>query len=250
MGAVASAAVLASSATATTITVGTGQGVLPGVANSSSATYGAPTAATFYEPGPLTVGSGTSAELFAGPKPGQKDVDYLLFVLSGDVSSLGSKTISFSLQGNGSYTGGGSVSFGFTDFFSTASDGFPASITSIANGEVNGIKFPDASHAAVMVSGFNFGNIATGTVLADVVVTSPINLRVDVFGVDPPANHGSGGTVPTTTADFIINNAPNSGALGVTGSSPSPAVPDGGSTMMLLGAALTGLAGISRRSKN
>ena len=186
----------------------------------SGASYGPPPAARFFEPGPITVGSGVSADLFAGPKKGQTNVDQLLFVLSCDSRArplLG--TVNFNI---GSY---GPISFTNADFFSTDVAGFPSLppyIGGIANGEVNGIKFSSAFHAGALYYPF-VGDLAEGVIIGNVTVMTSVPLRVDIFGVQ-------NGT--------IINNTPNSGSLGVV---PLP------TTMLLLGSGLVGLAELRRR---
>ena len=169
----------------------------------TGASYGPPPPVHFFEPGPITVISGTTTDLFAGNRPGQTDVESVLFVISidpADVGALG--TITFNIAGIGS------IDFGASDFFSTGDLGFPTPISGIANGEVNGIKFPDALHAAAEAVIDGLGSFAADADINDVTVTSPVDLRVDIFGID------DGGT--------IINNTPNSGALGVTTLVPLP----------------------------
>src|SRR5262249_22289061 len=75
--------------------------------------------------------------------------------------------------------------------------------------------------------------LSTDQLLANVQISQTIatNLRVDVFG-------DLNGT--------IINNAANSGALGVTGSTPLPEP----TTLALFGAALVGLGLVKRRQKS
>lgn len=186
----------------------------------TGASYCPPPAAHFFEPGPITVPSGVSANLYAGPAPGQSGVDDLLFVLSLDPVSLSSLgTITFEIASS-------AVNFGSVDFYSTSDAGFPASIEGIANGEVNGIKFPEALHGGLLVDGFSFGSLSADALIGNVTVTSSVPLRIDIFGIGDEGH--------------IINNTPNSGALGVV---PEPA------TMLLLGTGLVGLVGFRKKFK-
>jgi PEP-CTERM motif len=168
--------------------------------NGSGAAYGPPAPAHFTEPGPITVDSGSPSTLFAGPSAhgmGSAAASTALLVLSAapaDVATLGSITLTFDALP--------SVTFSASDFFTTAAAGFPSSIGGIANGAVNGIKFPGSEHAAVDL---DFGAListlfATDAPIDSVTITTPINLRVDVFG---------------DNLGLIVNNAANSGALGV-----------------------------------
>jgi hypothetical protein len=174
----------------------------------NGATYGPPSAATFTEPGPITVSSGTSTPLYTGPK--YSTVDSILLVLSAasvptnDVISLTFGSLS-------------PVTFTANNFVSTSTAGFPIptpgingnkGIDGIANGNVNGVVFPDAVHAGADITGLPTG-LSTGSVLGDVTISQTIttNLRVDVFG---------------DLNGVIIDNAANSGAIGVTGSTPVP----------------------------
>ena len=174
------------------------------------ASYGPAAAATFTD-GPVTVASGATSELLTGPKASCADSVLLVVSASAaDVASLGNQTITMKV-------GSETVSFSASDFSTSAADGFPSSIGGIANGQVNGISFPTAEHAAVDLT-YNsslaslFGG--TGSNIAPVTITSPVNLRVDVFG-----DHN--GT--------IIDNAANSGAEGVTGGGSSGGGSGGGS---------------------
>jgi hypothetical protein len=184
--------------------------------NGTSATYGPPSNATFPD-GPLTVGSGTSATLTGGPNAANADT--ILLVLSAtstDVTSLGAGTITLGFDS----ATGSPVTFHSSDFFTTTAGGFPSSIMGIANGAVNGIMFPTAEHAAADIT---FPTTLTnGVALGDVTITSPINLRVDVFG----DKNGK-----------IVGNAANTGAEGVT-PIPEP------SSMALYGVGAVGLMGV------
>jgi hypothetical protein len=139
----------------------------------------------------------------------------VLSATSTDVNSLGSIKLGFDSAANSP------VTFGKTDFFT---DTFPTGISGIADGAVNGIKFySDAAttveHAAVDIV---YTTPLTQTLLGDVTITSPINLRSDVF------------------SDFdgkIVDNAANSGALGV---APIPEP----SRVALFGVGAIGLMGV------
>jgi hypothetical protein len=90
------------------------------------------------------------------------------------------------------------VSFTASDFFSTTLVGFPSNISGIANGQVNGISFPHADHAVADIIFSEF--LTKNATLGQVTITSPINLRVDVFG---DAN------------GLIVGNAANGGVEGI-----------------------------------
>ena len=65
----------------------------------------------------------------------------VLSASAADVASLGSISLTFGSLGAVNFTAG--------NFYTNAQTGFPASIGGIANGAVNGIKFPGSLHAAV-----------------------------------------------------------------------------------------------------
>jgi hypothetical protein len=168
------------------------------------ATYGPPPAMAFAN-GPLTVLSGDSIGLYAGPKPAEAqtgDPADFLFVLS--VASGATPTIGFTFSG-----ASGTQTLGAVNFFSTADLGFPALIGGIADGEVNGIKFPDAIHAALRLSDLPLGGVE-GVSLGNLVVTTDTDLRIDIFGIGPQG--------------VIVNNTPNSHATGVDVPEPTSAM--------------------------
>ena len=170
-------------------------------AATSGAEYSPPPPVHFFEPGPITVLSGETADLFAGNNPGREDVDSVLFVISIDpdvLSELG--TIDFEIAGIGS------VGFAPTDFFSSGDLGFPAIIPGIGNGKVNDTRFSDALHAAAHAVIDGLDAFSPDEDIDDVTVNTPVDLRIDVFGLDASGR--------------IINNTPNSGAIGVTGEDP------------------------------
>ena len=180
--------------------------------NGSGANYGPPSNATFPD-GPFTVASGTSVNLTGGPTA--SNADTILLVLStNDSASLGAGTIGLTFEGLSP------VSFTASDFFSTTLGGFPSNISGIANGQVNGISFPHADHAAADIIFSEF--LTKNATLGPVTITSPINLRVDVFG---DAN------------GLIVGNAANGGAEGI---APVPEP----NPMALFGIAAVGLMGI------
>jgi hypothetical protein len=142
--------------------------------NGNGASYGPPSIATFPD-GPFTVSSGTGVDLFGGPAAA--DATDVLVVLSTDaLSAIGTNKIDLSF-------GSLSVELSKSDFFTTAAGGFP---------------FSSGEHAAINI---DFGAPLTKNAnLGTLAITSPINLRVDFFGV----NNG-----------LIVGNAANSGAEGV-----------------------------------
>jgi hypothetical protein len=180
--------------------------------NGSGASYGPPSIATFPD-GPFTVSSGTGVDLFGGPAAA--DATDVLVVLSTDtLSAIGTNKIDLSF-------GSLSVELSKSDFFTTAAGGFPSNIKGIANGKVNGIDFSSADHAAINI---DFGAPLTKNAnLGTLTITSPINLRVDLFGV----NNG-----------LIVGNAANSGAEGVV------PVPEPAPTVLLM-LGITAAAGFS-----
>jgi len=208
-------------ATATSLNGPLTQGQLQAL-NGPGATYGTPSNATFPD-GPITVNSGTGATLSGGPDA--SSANSVLLVLSAtdaSVMTLGGQTIGLTFSGSGLTA---SVTFGEGDFISQANSGFPSNTQSIANGVVNGVQFSTADHAAADI--LFSSPLVKGETLGTVSITSPINLRVDVFG-----DSGTSGT------DLIVvGNAANSGAEGV---SPIPEP----SPMALFGVAAIGLMGV------
>jgi hypothetical protein len=111
--------------------------------NGSGANYGTPSNATFPD-GPFTVGSGTGTELTGGPAA--SNATSILLVLSAiNPSALGAGTVDLTF---GSLK---TVDFSSSDFYSTSATDFPTTIKSIANGAVNGIKFPNSDHAGALI---------------------------------------------------------------------------------------------------
>ena len=133
--------------------------------------------------------------LLSGGPTAASSTGVVLVISTNSVASLGTQYITVSIDGIGT------AKLGSADFMSTAAAGFPDSISGIANGSVNGISFPSAQHAAVLIE---FGSaLAKDKVLGNVSITSPIDLRVDVFGEN-------GGHA-------LLGNAANSGGEGIHG---------------------------------
>jgi hypothetical protein len=147
--------------------------------------------------------------------PAASNADTILLVLStNSLASLGAGTIGLTFEGLSP------VRFTASDFFSTTLGGFPSKISGIANGQVNGISFPSADHAAADI--IFSESLTKDATLGAVTITSPINLRVDVFG---DAN------------GLIVGNAANGGSEGIT-PVPEP------SPMALFGVTAIGLVGV------
>ena len=177
--------------------------------NGTGASYGPPSNATFPD-GPFTMASGTSVDLTGGPSASAAtDVLLTLSASASDIAGLGASNITLSFMLAGSLTAT-TVTFGASDFFTTSNAGFPLSIGGIANGSLNGITFPASLHAGAEILEAPTKDVVLGSV--DIV--SPIDLRVDVFGI------GSTGLV-------VVGNAANSGAEGITGVPAVPSQPHG-----------------------
>ena len=180
--------------------------------------FGPPPTARFTEPGPITMTSGTTTPLFRGPGG---SADALLFVLSSYSDPTGG-----SMQ-----IGGSSAAFGSS--FSGVFLPPPNTIPGIGNGQVNGVRLTDSFHAAILGTGFDFSG-ATDTFLADVMVNLGVGVgpaRLDIFALQEGVNGGP---------YKVINNTPNSGAVG-------NSVPEPNSILASLLALGMGLALIRRR---
>ena len=144
--------------------------------------------------------------------------------------------------------GVGTVSFAAADFYKALDAGFPSNISGIGNGEVNGVKFQSAVVAGARVSLDGLADAETDSDIGDVVVKTPVNARVDIFGLGSSvptvakAKKAGGATlVQDEPVLRIVSNTPNSGALGVTPGGPSPSVPEP-SAALVFGAGLVVVA--------
>ena len=222
---------------------------LTAVNDNKNTDYGPPAAVLLHPSdvtGPLTFKSGEVAGVYAAS--GASKTDSLLLVLSlnpkflsdGDFIQVNLYDISMNSLGT--------VTFGARDFYSDKASGFTEKIDGIGNGQVGGITFTGSSHAAADVSLANFPAFKTGAQIASLSVLSPVDLRLDVVGLSTSVNEGLASAL--NIPDYIINNSPNSGAIAIQGGGSVPAVqgvPDGGSTAVLLGLGMIGMATVARR---
>ena len=144
--------------------------------NGPGALYGHPGVVSFPD-GPKTVNSGASADLTTGNKNQVNGQDSILLVLTSLTPLEANQSITLTFDdklGNADDT----VTFKSSDFFTTAQAGFPSS----NNGKINGISFTarNALHAGVDIT--YSGALPASAVVASVTVSSPIDLRLDVFG--------------------------------------------------------------------
>ena len=234
-----------------------------------SAAYGPPASALFHpgdEVGPVIYGSGEASGLYSGPgyewqygNSAMFPIDSILLVFSSKTALSPDDQIQFTLN---RLTGGSfSESLTENDFFTSGAAGFPDFIAGLDQETVLGIDFPSAYHAAVRV-GLTLG--ANGEQMGNLQVTTPVDMRVDAFGIAylPLASHGtptvangSGISVPLpapASVFRIVNNNPNSGSVGFTGAMTVNQVPDGGMTAILLGCSMVMMAGFAacRRSRS
>ena len=178
-----------------------------------------------------------------------ENVDALLFVLTMnaddidgfglaffDASNFGGFTDTIVFFGTDFYPGGDTDTAGTTGFPTTPPGG--SGIDGIGNSDLNGVKFPAGLHAGVLLEMDGLGSFTDYQEVGSVDVSTDVDLRVDIFGVD---------LVGDTFADgggVIINNTPNSGAFGVTPYKPPPRKPDipEPATVALIGLGLIGIA--------
>jgi hypothetical protein len=136
-------------------------------------------------------------------------VEHLLSTVAigpADLAVLG--TVAFEIVGVGM------VSFAAADFFDPATAGLPALIDGIGNGEVNGIKVPDAVVAGVVFDVAFTGAVTDGDI-GFVKITATVEARGDAFGI------GQGEIDENESVSRIIESSPNSSATGIT--VPEPA---------------------------
>src|SRR4051812_40601971 len=107
------------------------------------ASYGPPAPAAFPD-GPFTVNSGVGVPLNGGPTAASS-TGVVLFISTNNAASLGTQYVTISIDGIGT------AKLGSADFMNTAARSFPYFIPGIPNGFVNGISFPSAQHAAVLL---------------------------------------------------------------------------------------------------
>lgn len=154
--------------------------------------------------GPLTLGSGVTTGIFAGP--GVDRIDMILLTVAVSPGTSPTEPIVLTL-----FEPGGapmaSIVLGGDDFFDYAATDFPTNIPGIGDGEVNGISFSGSLIAGIIFDPAALASASNGDLLASIGVATPVSLRVDLFGL------------ATNSPVTIVGNAPNSHVLGV---SPVP----------------------------
>jgi hypothetical protein len=170
--------------------------------NGTDASYGTNSMLAVFPDGPMTVLSGIAANLTTTSKGGTQDSILLVLTALNPLTGNEAITLTFgdSLPGGTSH----SATFRSSDFFTTAQAGFSSS--DFNSGTINNIGFfsNDAIHAGVDIT--YSGALPTSTRVGTVSISSPIDLRVDVFG---------------DKAGRIMSHSPNSGGEAIHAPEPS-----------------------------